>query len=398
MHVMRVSNLIHAFPTLPTWLIMLIYYTAAYAPIAGTRDAALVIMFIALSAWSIFNITEAALAGLVLLPLVYVYVNYPTVSTHPVLGMLHIALLAPGLATALYRVKVDWDSGVKSMSNALTVGGLYALMLNPALSLAYAAASPAVALGEAFSTPWLTPLPVLITMMLNYVTTGELTMGTAPVVLYTVNTESPVILHTPPVTLLAWLASPFIILITVALISQVNEWGMGRRVLYTALAGTLPTLPLGLLLWVPAGVMYIIHTFKRTDAYSELYSSIAHVPGEGELRRLYEENWGVLIGMEEAKAELIKASESFERSNVRPIHGVLLYGPAGTGKTALGLGYATWLGLYRGFTVIIVKVGELVANGPWYASWRLEKVFQLARFTQPSVIYFDEIERASPEH
>ncbi len=59
--------------------------------------------------------------------------------------------------------------------------------------------------------------------------------------------------------------------------------------------------------------------------------------------------------MDAAKRELMAAAASFNGGGgkgrvVRPVHGVLLYGPpSGTGKTALGgLGFAAWLGLERG--------------------------------------------------
>jgi len=85
----------------------------------------------------------------------------------------------------------------------------------------------------------------------------------------------------------------------------------------------------------------------------------------------------------------VKASN---QGRARPIHGILLFGPAGTGKTALALGYAAWLGLYRGFTVIVVKTGELMREGARVAAWHLELIFKVARALQPSVIVIDEVE------
>jgi len=137
-----------------------------------------------------------------------------------------------------------------------------------------------------------------------------------------------------------------------------------------------------------AGSWYV----NSVDVLPMLYGSIADIPDRDTLIKYYREDWETLIGLDSAKRELIIASESFRGSGVRPIHGVLLYGPAGTGKTALGLGYTAWLGLYRGFRVIVVKAGRLMRGGPWEAAWRLEKVFQLARALQPSVIYIDEVD------
>lgn len=93
--------------------------------------------------------------------------------------------------------------------------------------------------------------------------------------------------------------------------------------------------------------------------------------------------------MDAAKRELMAAAASFNGGGgkgrvVRPVHGVLLYGPSGTGKTALGLGFAAWLGLERGgFRVLIIRTGALMrGGGPWSAAHRLYLVFRLARALQ----------------
>ncbi|KUO91744.1 MAG: ATP-binding protein [Thermocladium sp.] len=136
------------------------------------------------------------------------------------------------------------------------------------------------------------------------------------------------------------------------------------------------------------GAVYVMDP----DVASMLYSNIAELPDTETLRQLYEENWEGLIGMDKIKSELVMASSSFAaRHGVRPIHGILLYGPSGTGKTALGLGFAAWLGL-RGFHVIIVRTGALMKGGPWAAAYRLYVTFRLARSLQPTVIYIDEID------
>ncbi len=61
----------------------------------------------------------------------------------------------PALAVAVYAVKVNSEVQASAPSLAYLVGALYGGLLNPVLAIVYVAASGAVALSEAFSTPWL---------------------------------------------------------------------------------------------------------------------------------------------------------------------------------------------------------------------------------------------------
>jgi len=182
--------------------------------------------------------------------------------------------------------------------------------------------------------------------------------------------------------------------------------------LISALAGLVLSLPLGLwsllaLLVSSIGVLvgvYAAAYVSDLDTLKSLFSGIlVDVPNEQELEELFKENWLVLIGMDELKDRLVKASMAFEDiPGVRPIHGMLLYGPAGTGKTALGIGYAAWLGLNKGFNVFIVRAGRILRGGPFDAAHRLDLIFQLAEAYQPAVVYIDEIDalgrvRESPD-
>ena len=126
---------------------------------------------------------------------------------------------------------------------------------------------------------------------------------------------------------------------------------------------------------------WFMRNVAKDEVYNAIYGHITHIATNEEKARALEENWNVLIGMDSIKSELIKVSESFESGRVRPIHGILLFGPAGTGKTALALGYAAWLGLYRGFTVIVVKTGELMREGARVAAWHLELIFKAVSYT-----------------
>ena len=180
----------------------------------------------------------------------------------------------------------------------------------------------------------------------------------------------------------------------------------------SALAGLVLSLPLGawsLLALAVSSIGVLVGVYAAAyvsdlDTLKSLFSGIlVDVPNEQELEQLFRENWLVLIGMDELKDRLVKTSMSFEDvPGVRPIHGILLYGPAGTGKTALGIGYAAWLAMNRGFNLFVVRAGRILRGGPYDAAHRLDLIFQLAEAYQPAVIYIDEIDalgrvRESPD-
>jgi SpoVK/Ycf46/Vps4 family AAA+-type ATPase len=195
-------------------------------------------------------------------------------------------------------------------------------------------------------------------------------------------------------------------------LSYLTHSRVSLAMLISALAGLVLSLPLGLwslLALVVSSVGVLVGVYAAAyvsdlDTLKSLFGGIlVDVPNEQELEELFKENWLVLIGMDELKDRLVKASMAFEDiPGVRPIHGMLLYGPAGTGKTALGIGYAAWLGLNKGFNVFIVRAGRILRGGPFDAAHRLDLIFQLAEAYQPAVVYIDEIDalgrvRESPD-
>jgi transitional endoplasmic reticulum ATPase len=110
-------------------------------------------------------------------------------------------------------------------------------------------------------------------------------------------------------------------------------------------------------------------------------------------------HWEDIGGLEVVKQELkeavewpIKNPEAFIRLGVRPPKGVLLYGPPGTGKTLLAKAVAN----ESEANFILVKGPELLSMWVGESERGVRKVFERARQTSPTIIFFDEIDAIAP--
>ncbi len=107
-------------------------------------------------------------------------------------------------------------------------------------------------------------------------------------------------------------------------------------------------------------------------------------------------SWDDVGGLVEVKQRLkeavewpIKQKERFSRLGIRTPKGVLLYGPPGTGKTLLAKAVAK----ESEANFILVNSSSLQQEGlVGKEAEQLRKVFQRARQTSPSIIFFDEID------
>ena len=104
-------------------------------------------------------------------------------------------------------------------------------------------------------------------------------------------------------------------------------------------------------------------------------------------------------GLQEVKQELIEAvewplkhKEAFTRLGVKPPKGVLLYGPPGTGKTLLAKAVAH----ESEANFILVKGPELLSKWVGESEKAVRKIFEKARQTSPTIIFFDEIDSIAP--
>ena len=110
--------------------------------------------------------------------------------------------------------------------------------------------------------------------------------------------------------------------------------------------------------------------------------------------------WDDIGGLEETKKELIEAvewplqhPEAFTRLGVKPPKGVLLYGPPGTGKTMLAKAVAN----ESKANFISIKGPELLSKWVGDSEKAVRKIFEKARQTSPTIIFFDEIDSIAPK-
>ncbi|ABW02661.1 AAA family ATPase [Caldivirga maquilingensis] len=358
------------------------------------------------------RLNQASILGLLAYVMALLLASWSWFYRDPVGSMLRLTplLIIPVVIIGV-QVKLFNSSSSQGVSPLFSIGSLllmYQPWPGPLIGAAWGLAGGITSAYEAFSMPTLPALTYIVTYLIGSMMQGTLPwnpISLTPLSFYRVFVNNiavysnPAVLSLVIVMAVVYVASPSIarlikghaspilasLLASVASIIPMLTYDQSPILLITQ---TVAILLIAALPASYAGVWYV----NSTDVLPMLYGSIADIPDRYNLMKYYHEDWEALIGLDSAKRELIIAAESFRSNGVRPIHGILLYGPAGTGKTALGLGYAAWLGLYRGFRVILVKSGRLMRGGSWEAAWRLERVFALARALQPSVIYIDEVD------
>ncbi len=110
-------------------------------------------------------------------------------------------------------------------------------------------------------------------------------------------------------------------------------------------------------------------------------------------------HWDKIGGLDDVKKELeetlewpIKRRKDFERLNIKPPRGVLLYGAPGTGKTLLAKAVAT----ETEANFILIKGPELLSKWVGESERAVRKIFEKARQSSPCIICFDEIDAIAP--
>ncbi|KAI5859368.1 AAA-domain-containing protein [Durotheca rogersii] len=89
--------------------------------------------------------------------------------------------------------------------------------------------------------------------------------------------------------------------------------------------------------------------------------------------------------------------ELFMKFHVTPPRGVLFHGPPGTGKTLLARALANSVGIGgRKITFYMRKGADALSKWVGEAEKQLRLLFEEARRTQPSIIFFDEIDGLAP--
>jgi len=109
--------------------------------------------------------------------------------------------------------------------------------------------------------------------------------------------------------------------------------------------------------------------------------------------------WTDIGGMDNVKQELVEAVEwplknkdAFTRLGVKPPKGVLMYGAPGTGKTLLAKAVAN----ESEANFILVKGPELLSKWVGESEKAVRKIFEKARQSSPTIIFFDEIDSIAP--
>jgi transitional endoplasmic reticulum ATPase len=133
-----------------------------------------------------------------------------------------------------------------------------------------------------------------------------------------------------------------------------------------------------------------INAYKEVTptAMREVYIEVATV------------HWSDVGGLDEVKQHLIEAvewplkqPEMFERLNVKPPKGILLYGPPGCGKTLLARAVAT----ESEANFISIKGPEVFSKWVGESEKAIREVFRKARMAAPAVIFFDEMDSLTPQ-
>jgi transitional endoplasmic reticulum ATPase len=109
--------------------------------------------------------------------------------------------------------------------------------------------------------------------------------------------------------------------------------------------------------------------------------------------------WEDIGGLEEAKQELkeavewpLKHPDSFKRMGIEPPHGILLYGPPGSGKTLLARAVAT----ESEANFIAIKGPQLLSKWVGESEKGIRETFRKARMAAPAIVFFDEIDAIVP--
>ncbi|RKP02973.1 hypothetical protein CXG81DRAFT_2515, partial [Caulochytrium protostelioides] len=105
--------------------------------------------------------------------------------------------------------------------------------------------------------------------------------------------------------------------------------------------------------------------------------------------------WGGLEGLDDVLARLeellirpLHEPERYAALGVRPARGILLHGPAGTGKTTL----VRALAARAGYTCYALDAAQLYSVYLGESERQLRELFRRARATAPSLVFLDEVE------
>jgi transitional endoplasmic reticulum ATPase len=110
-------------------------------------------------------------------------------------------------------------------------------------------------------------------------------------------------------------------------------------------------------------------------------------------------HWDDIGGLEDVKQQLIEAVEwpishpqLFKKHGITPPHGILLYGPPGSGKTLLAQAVAT----ESQANFIAIRGPELLSKWVGESEKAIRDIFRKAKQASPSIIFLDELDAIAP--
>lgn len=111
-------------------------------------------------------------------------------------------------------------------------------------------------------------------------------------------------------------------------------------------------------------------------------------------------SWQDIGGLDKLKQDLkeavelpLKHPDVFQNLGIKPPKGILMYGPPGTGKTLLAKAVAK----ESEANFILIKGAELLSKWVGDSEKAVKKIFEKARQTSPTIIFFDEIDAIVPK-
>jgi transitional endoplasmic reticulum ATPase len=140
----------------------------------------------------------------------------------------------------------------------------------------------------------------------------------------------------------------------------------------------------------------ILDNYSESDMgfVSEKESSFEEVPKEKTF------GFAAVAGMDELKQTLqndivkpIKEAEKYRKFKVKPLNGILLYGPPGCGKTFI----ARKLGEELGMSFIDAKHSDFASIYVHGATSKIGDIFRRARQNKPCILFIDELDGIMPK-
>ncbi len=145
----------------------------------------------------------------------------------------------------------------------------------------------------------------------------------------------------------------------------------------------------------PIPIEIIQNLFVKDRNFLKAQMEIKPSAIRGYMKDIPEVSWDDIGGLEDIKQELIESvdwplqrPELYKKAGIRPVGGILLFGPPGCGKTLLAEAVAT----ETNSNFITIKGPELMSKWVGESEKNIRGIFSKARELAPSIIYFDEIE------